>query len=240
MIFSTGSIDVVDRGTSPGAIWTFWKSWPPIPGCGGCGSGAQLQAPAFDQSTMREIEQNELDAPLAKKLWSRGDDESEDGHVVAFTVAPGGTYQMPDDYPQSNLTETLADLYEWTHWDDRLGRSATDSYADNTNRSRVRLHGCSEAGGVLDGPNEAFDPKTHQYLEGNQLDHPFNHEPAPPPSRQYVSIPDKAQHVDKAAGCSGAKQMANDVRTKDGSFDARRKADDRVWDLCNRPADSTR
>lgn len=55
-----------------------------------------------------------------------------------------------------------------------------------------------------------------------------------------VTVQDKAEHVSKTDGCSGAKQTASDVRSAGGSFDARSKADARVWDLCNRSADSTR
>jgi hypothetical protein len=46
-----------------------------------------------------------------------------------------------------------------------------------------------------------------------------------------VMVPDQAQGVGKEAAA---------VRSRGGSFGAMRKADDKVWDICKRPADSTR
>lgn len=100
-----------------------------------------LRDTIFDQSGMRELAEHELDEPLEKKLYSWGDDEIESGHVVAFTVNGDGAHQMPYDYPRSNLTETLWELVEWTHWDDQWDGGIFSSSAPivQANADSVRI-----------------------------------------------------------------------------------------------------
>lgn len=106
-----------------------------------------LRGTKFDRTDMRELSEEELEAPLAKKLWNWGDDEDDSGHIVAFAVTPDGEYEMPYDYPRSSLTETLAELHEWTHWEDQwdgnfLASSAPIAQA-NSSSTRVIYFTCS-------------------------------------------------------------------------------------------------
>lgn len=106
-----------------------------------------LRETKFDCSDMRELTEEELDKPLASKLGSWGEDENDDGHVVAFTVTPDGAYEMRYDYPNSNLTNTLWELYEWTHWDDQWDGAIFTSSAPivqvNAESARIVYFTCS-------------------------------------------------------------------------------------------------
>ncbi|MEO5811996.1 MAG: hypothetical protein ABIU96_02450 [Rhodanobacter sp.] len=78
-----------------------------------------LRETKFDCFNMHELSEDDLRRRLKDELYSWGDDEDDDGHVVAFTVAPDGIFRMPYDYPLSHLTDTLWSVYEWTSWDDQ-------------------------------------------------------------------------------------------------------------------------
>lgn len=101
-----------------------------------------LQGTRFDQASMYELEEVELDQPLSKKLYSWGDDESDEGHVVAFVVAPDGVFEMPYTYPSSHLVHALYDLCGWTEWDDQwdgnpLKSSDPISHANSSNAPAI-------------------------------------------------------------------------------------------------------
>lgn len=72
----------------------------------------------FDNALMTELSEDELDRPLHKELYSWGDDEHDEGHVVAYQVTPEGKYRHHYDFPDNMLCETLFNAYEWTYWDD--------------------------------------------------------------------------------------------------------------------------
>lgn len=77
-----------------------------------------LRGSKFDHEWMQEIHDETLAKPLEKALYSWGDDESDEGHTVAYQVTPEGSYRHHYDYPRNVLTGTLADLLEWTCWED--------------------------------------------------------------------------------------------------------------------------
>jgi len=106
-----------------------------------------LRDTKFDTGISQEVTDDEMDAPLGDKLRHWGDGESEDGDIVAFNVGINGVYRMHYDYPGSNLTETLAELYEWTFWDDqwdgRIFSSSTPIVQTNSDSARVVYFTCS-------------------------------------------------------------------------------------------------
>lgn len=96
----------------------------------------------FDRDRMFELKDSELEEPLENKLVSWGDDEEPDGHIVAFCVDPDGKHEMPYDYPESHLMDTLSDLAMWTYWDDGwdgsvFGSSAPINNAKGPNKQTV-------------------------------------------------------------------------------------------------------
>jgi hypothetical protein len=95
-----------------------------------------LRNTKFDRDDIEDLSEQELDMPLGEVLWSWGDDESEDGHIVAFNVGANGRYRMPYDYPRSHLTETLTDLLEWTYWEDQWDGSFLTSSAPIVQENR--------------------------------------------------------------------------------------------------------
>ena len=79
---------------------------------------ALLEGTRFDNDYMSEVSEEKLSRPLHRALASWGDDEYEEGHVVAFQVTPDGAYQHHYNFPENMLTETLYSVLSWTHWDD--------------------------------------------------------------------------------------------------------------------------
>lgn len=56
---------------------------------------------------------------VKEHLDSWGDDEDDDGRVVAFNVSNFGLSKFDYDYPDSALVQTLYSLIMWTQWDDQ-------------------------------------------------------------------------------------------------------------------------
>jgi hypothetical protein len=88
------------------------------------------------------------------------------------------------------------------------------------------------------GPDQAFDSATGEFISGTALAHPMNHRRDNGDDDDVKKIPDTLEHVSKDEGCRSAKAAA--IEARDKGFDAMRRADDTVWDICNRPADSLR
>lgn len=83
----------------------------------------------FDNDYSSEVSDENLEKPLDRALDSWGEDEPDEGHVVAFLVTPEGKFRLHYSYPESALCNTLTDVVSWTHWDDAwdgsvLGTSA--------------------------------------------------------------------------------------------------------------------
>lgn len=78
-----------------------------------------LYGTRFDNPLMTELSESALDRALEKELDSWGDDESDEGHTVAFQVTPDGVFRHHYDYPDNVLTETLFNVVEWTCWEDQ-------------------------------------------------------------------------------------------------------------------------
>lgn len=79
---------------------------------------ALLEGTRFDKPHMAEVPDKELDKPLRKALDNWGEDEAEEGHVVAFQVTPEGRFRHHYDFPENVLTNTLFEVVAWTYWDD--------------------------------------------------------------------------------------------------------------------------
>lgn len=67
----------------------------------------------------REISESTLSKPLHELLYHWGEDEHEEGHIVAFRVRPDGMYRSSINYPDGELCSNLVELTEWTHWNDQ-------------------------------------------------------------------------------------------------------------------------
>lgn len=67
----------------------------------------------------RELTEEELSKTLREVLNNWGDDEDEEGHVVAFLVQPIGRFQSSIDYPEGTLSSNLSELVNWTYWTDQ-------------------------------------------------------------------------------------------------------------------------
>ena len=80
-----------------------------------------LRETKFDRNPLGELSEENLARPLSSFLGSWGEDESSEGHVVAFHVDEDGASTMFYDYPDGALSNTLSDLIDWTHWDDYWG-----------------------------------------------------------------------------------------------------------------------
>jgi hypothetical protein len=99
----------------------------------------------------RELTEDDLDMPLTHFLALRGlGDRSGDGPetaVVAFEGdASGAARELDWNYPASALTATLADVYEWTFWDDQWDDGIFSSSAPivqaGTDRARTNYFTC--------------------------------------------------------------------------------------------------
>lgn len=103
-----------------------------------------LEGTMFDQPFMTELTDNELDRTLHESLDSWGDDESDDGHVVAYQVTPEGRYRHHYDFPDNVLCETLRNVYEWTRWDDNWdgGMSTSAPIAQSNSESTPIIYFC--------------------------------------------------------------------------------------------------
>ncbi len=77
-----------------------------------------LEGTRFDHDYMSEVRDEKLNRPLHRALASWGDDEDDEGHVVAFQVTPDGVFEHHYDFPENMLTETLHSVLSWTRWDD--------------------------------------------------------------------------------------------------------------------------
>lgn len=101
----------------------------------------------FDRDWKSELDDKDLEKPLGDALYQRGDDESDDGHVVAYLVTPDARYQFHYNYPDSALTETLGNLVGWTYWDDQWDDNIFASSAPivqaNSESARVVYFTCS-------------------------------------------------------------------------------------------------
>jgi hypothetical protein len=173
-----------------------------------------------DEAALPQSHMNAAPLPqTSEKSQGHDADASEVSNIVRCTRPDGTTY-----YRRNACGTSHVEMGNTSHISSVPSGPVFD-----------RVTGAPIAGAFWTGPSQAFDPNSGRYLEGTQVMQPFRHgEVATTP------VPDSVEHIGKAEGCDGAKEMARDVRSKGGSFDARRKADDRVWDLCKRPANSTR
>lgn len=94
-----------------------------------------LSGTRFDNDYSSELSEKELDKPLDRVLDSWGEEEPDEGHVIAFLVTPEGKFRLHYSYPESALYNTLNDVVDWTHWDDAwdgniLGTSAPIAQAN--------------------------------------------------------------------------------------------------------------
>lgn len=80
-----------------------------------------LDGTRFDNYYLCEMREGELEKPLHKVLSSWGDDESDDGHVVAYQVTPEGRFEHSYNFPDNALMETLFNVIDWTYWEDGWG-----------------------------------------------------------------------------------------------------------------------
>lgn len=83
----------------------------------------------FDRIFKTALEDADLNKTLDAELYRWGDDEQEDGHVVAYLVDPHGKYRFDHDYPESALCSTLHAVLDWTYWDDQWDGSIFGSSA---------------------------------------------------------------------------------------------------------------
>lgn len=99
----------------------------------------------------RELTEDDLDMPLSHFLALRGlGDRSGDGPeaaVIAFEGdASGAARELDWHYPASALTATLAEVYEWTfwddQWDDRIFSSSAPIVQAGTDRARTNYFTC--------------------------------------------------------------------------------------------------
>jgi hypothetical protein len=79
---------------------------------------ALLNETYFDVDTEDELDDHQLDRSLNAELWSWGEDEPIDGHIVAFRVTDEAVYRQHYRYPENRLTSLLSGVLEWTHWPD--------------------------------------------------------------------------------------------------------------------------
>lgn len=77
-----------------------------------------LEGTKFDSPWVTELTEQELERSLSEHLYSWGEDESDEGHVVAYQVTTEGRYRQHYEYPDNVLRETLHNVHEWTYWDD--------------------------------------------------------------------------------------------------------------------------
>lgn len=108
-----------------------------------------LRGTLFDYTIEQELSESRLDESLDKALYHYGDDEDEDGHIVAFKVTPGGRYSLDYMYPYSELTSILDYVDQWTRDDDYFGRSIFHSSApirqSNSDSTRIIYFTCTIA-----------------------------------------------------------------------------------------------
>jgi hypothetical protein len=87
------------------------------------------------------IEPEELPRTVAGDLRSRGDNEKDCGHIVAYHVTHEGVGRLPRAYPISHLYYQLLALLDWTHWEDNWGSqlvsSAPISHANTPNARTI-------------------------------------------------------------------------------------------------------
>ncbi len=102
----------------------------------------------FAHAPEDEISDEKLSESLEKALGRWGEDEPEEGRIVAFRVHSNGVVNSLDyDFPESALTDTLFNLIAWTTWDDHWGRSIFHSSAPirqaNSRGTRANYFACT-------------------------------------------------------------------------------------------------
>ncbi len=106
-----------------------------------------LQDTIFDGGHERLVTDEELYKPLDEALRKWGDDESDDGHIVAFRVTPYEKYNLSYDYPRCALVESLLELIEWTYWNDqwdsRFWGSSSPIVQSNSRSTPIVYFTCS-------------------------------------------------------------------------------------------------
>lgn len=106
-----------------------------------------LDQTTFDGGVETPLTDDQLEKTLDKALNHWGDDEDEDGHIVAFRVTPFEKYALHYNYPSCALVQTLYELREWTYWDDnwdgRYWGSSAPIVQSNSKSTRVVYFTCS-------------------------------------------------------------------------------------------------
>lgn len=152
-----------------------------------------LYGTKFNGTRETPLTDDQLDESLDKALYLYGEDEDEEGHIVAFRVTPYEKSRIHYDYPSCALIETLEELADWTYWDDQwdgnifgssapiaqsisasIGNSPPDQDPDGDSVSFVfdmRLPGqrYDVASGLNQNYFREYDPGTGRYSQSDPI-----------------------------------------------------------------------